>query len=169
MEKKEYLRVSEIAKLRGMTSRNVRKIITELSEFKNEDLLRKNKAGQWEVHHLLEPKFKRKRKFKQEYFALSFKTYKEYKSEEISKILERVFSDIDDPSLEIHYTIEKRKANGQPHVHSFIKTSNKKRELFKTLKLLFSNMSYHESKIFDLKQWQAYITKEGSPIISLKK
>ncbi|NEV94169.1 hypothetical protein G3567_08435 [Psychroflexus sp. YR1-1] len=169
MEKKEYLRVSEIAKIKGMTSRNVRKIITELSEFKNEDLLRKNKAGQWEVHHLLEPKFKRKRNYKQKYFALSFKTYKEYKPKEISKILEHVFREIDDPSLEIHYTIEKRKANGQPHVHGYVKISNKKRELFKTLKLLFANMSYHESQIFDLNGWKKYITKEGCTIISLIK
>ena len=169
MNKKEYLSVSELGKQNGMTTRNVRRIIKELSESKNKHLVRKDKANRWEVHQLLKPKFKRKRSHKPKYFALSFKTYFNYKAEEISLILQNVFNRIDDPNLEIHYTIEKKKSNGQPHVHSFIKSSNKKMELFRTLELLFANMSYHESKIFDLERWKQYITKDGSPIISLKK
>lgn len=169
MLEKEYLRVAEIAKQKGMTTRNVRKIIEKLPKTKNDLLLRKNKFNQWEVHHLLLPNFTRKRSHKPKYFALSFKTYFNYKADEISKILENVFHRIDDSDLEINYTIENKKSNGQPHVHSFIKTKNKKNELLRTLELLFANLSYYESKIFDLERWKQYITKDGSPIITLKK
>ncbi|WP_417364474.1 hypothetical protein [Galbibacter sp.] len=169
MVEKEYLSVAEIAKQKGMTTRNVRRLITQLSETKNNNLLRKNKFNRWEIHHLLEPKFRRMRNRKQKYFALSFKTYKIYSQEDIKLILKNVFNKVDDPDLEINYTIENKKSNEQPHVHSFIKTNNKKNELFRTLDLLFANMSYHESKIFDLERWKQYITKDGSPIITLKK
>ncbi|WP_411894268.1 hypothetical protein [Winogradskyella sp. A2] len=168
MGNKEYLTVAEIGKKNGMTSRNVRRIIRELAETKNDSLVRKNKLDQWEVHHLLMPKFKRKRKAKEVYFALSFKTYKGYSPEDIELILKNVLDRIDDPNLEINYTIELRKANGQPHVHSYIRTS-RKRTLYQTLELLFANLSYYESKIFDLEGWKQYITKDGSQINKLRK
>lgn len=169
MSKKEYLSVTEISKLNGMTTRNVRRIINELLETKNEYLLRKDKLNRWEVHQLLKPHFKRKRKRKQNYFGFSFDVYKNYTLNDIKKTLEFAFQYSNDPELEIHYTVENKKANGQPHVHSFIKSTNKKSEVLRTLKLLFAHLSYHESKIFDLERWKQYITKDGSPIITLKK
>lgn len=168
MVKQEYLSVANIANQCNMTTRNVRRIINELSETKNKHLLHKDNYNRWQVHQLLKPKFKRQRNRKQPYFALSFKADKGYSSEDISKIIEYAFSQIDDHSLEINYVIEYKKANGQPHIHSYIK-SMKKVEVLKILKLLFANLSFYESKIFDLPRWQQYITKEGSPIITLTK
>ncbi|MEF3078499.1 hypothetical protein [Winogradskyella poriferorum] len=169
MVEKEYLSVSEIAKQKEMTTRNVRRIIKDLCKTKSKDLIRKNKLNQWEVHHLLKHNFKRRRKHRQQYFALSFQTYSSYTFKDLDNILKNVFDRIDDPKLEINYTKEKKKSNGKPHIHSFIKTSTKKNELLRTLKLLCANLSYHESKIFDLKCWKSYITKDGGQIITLKK
>lgn len=169
MIEKEYLSVAEISKQRGMTTRNVRRIISELSETKNEELLRKDKNNKWEVHQLLKPQFKRQRNRKQQYFAFSIDANKNLTTNDIKQIMKHAFGQVDDEELEINYTIESKKTNGQLHVHSYIKSPNKKVEILKTLKLLFENLSYHESKIFDLERWKLYITKDGSPIITLKK
>ncbi|OMP30647.1 hypothetical protein [Mangrovimonas sp. DI 80] len=168
MANKEYLNVAQLSKESGMTTRHVRTIIKELSQSKSNDLIRKDKHNKWEVHHLLKSKFKRKRKSKQKYFALSFQTYSGYTPSEIKTILKSVFDRIDDVNLELHYTIEMKKSNNKPHVHSYVATT-KKRELFQTLKLLFANLSYHESKIFDLTRWKGYMTKDGHSITTLKR
>ncbi len=168
MAKQEYLSVAEIAANCTMTTRNVRRIINELTETTNKHLLYKDNYNRWRVHQLLKSKFKRKRSIKQPYFALSFKADIGYSSRDITRIIEYAFSQIDDLGLEINYVIEFKKANGQPHVHSYIK-STKKAEVLKTLKFLFANFSFYESKIFDLPRWQQYITKDGNPIITLKK
>lgn len=169
MGKGEYLSVAEIGKQNNMTTRNVRRIIKELSLEKNKHLLYKDKFNRWQVHQLLKHQFKRKRVRKQHFFALSFDVYPNYTEEDIKRIMLFIFNQVDDSSLELNYTVESKKANGQPHVHCYIKCTNKKVEVLKNLKLMFSGMSFHEQKIFDLERWRAYITKDGSPIITLKK
>ncbi|WP_338357157.1 hypothetical protein [Yeosuana marina] len=169
MNEKEYLSVAEIGMLNKMTTRNVRRIIGDLIKEKNELLIHKDNSNKWKVHQLLKNEFKRKRARKERYFALSFDAYRNYTVDDLHQIMEFVRDKINDPNLEINYTVERKKANGQPHVHSFIKVTNSKAEILKYLKLIFTGMSFHEQKVYDLERWKQYITKDGSPIINLKK
>lgn len=169
MIKNEYLTVAELGKQNKMTTRNVRKIINELSEHKGEELLFKDKNRRWRVHQLLKHKFKRKRGKTERYFAFSFDVYSNYSENDIKNIMRYVFNQVDDQDLEINYIVEYKKANGQPHIHSYIKSTSKKVEVLKNLKLIFSEMSFHEQTVYDLERWKKYITKDGSPIITIKK
>ena len=55
MQQNEYLTVKEISIKYDMGARNVRKIISKLTESCSEATLYKNKNGEWQVHHLLVP------------------------------------------------------------------------------------------------------------------
>lgn len=167
MQQNEYVTVKEISLKYGMSARNVRRIIGKLTENCSEATLYKDKNHEWQIHHLLVPKFKPQRTRKNKYYALSIDPCAKYTESDINVVLRFVYEQMNDESLELNYVIEQKKSNNQNHLHCFVKCSNRKKFL-DLLKLGFSRISYHESIIFDLEGWKDYITKDGSPIITLK-
>jgi hypothetical protein len=169
MDKKEYYTVNEIGKYYQTTSRNVRRIIYNLKDDKNELLLRKNNNDNWEVHNLLLPKFKPQRCRKPKYYSLTIYPTNNYSTKVIDEMMRFICSNSSDDKLEISYSIEASKNKDfHHHIHCYIK-SNKKRELMKLIKESFYQMDYKVTDIYDLEGWKNYITKEGTQIIKLKK
>ena len=167
MQQNEYVTVNEISLKYDMTTRNVRKIISKLTENCSETTLYKNNKNEWQIHRLLIPKFKPKRTRKNKYYALSIDPCANYTEADINTVLKFVFEQMSNDSLEINYVIEQKKSNNRNHLHCFVKCSERKR-LLDLFKLGFSRISYNESVIFDLEGWKGYITKDGSQITTLK-
>jgi hypothetical protein len=167
MQQNEYSTVKEISLKYDMSARNVRKIISKLTDNCSETTLYKNKNHEWQVHHLLVPKFKPQRTRKNKYYALSIDPCGKYTEKDINVVMRFVYGEMNDDALELNYVIEQKKSNNQNHLHCFVKCTNKKK-LLDLLKLGFSRISYHESVIFDLEGWRGYITKDGSQITTLK-
>ena len=167
MSKNEYLKVNEISQLTKMTTRNVRKIISNLSVEKTKELVHKNNNGEWMVHKLLLSNFDYKRKVVQKYYALSFDPVNEYSKKDIDDIMSYVFNEMHDKNLEINYTVEQKKENGRNHLHCYINCLQRTK-LIRLLRLGFSNFSYKEEEIFDLSGWKNYITKDGNQIKTIK-
>jgi hypothetical protein len=167
MENREYLSVIEVGKKFRMTTRNVRRIVMNLSKVKNEYLLYKDNQNRWMVHELLLQNFKRQRIKKEKYFALTVDLCIDYTNMEINEIMKFVFNKLEDANAEINYTIELKKSNDKKHLHCFIKASNKKK-LIELIRLGFTKVSYKESEIFDLERWKKYITKENNKIMTIK-
>lgn len=165
---KEYLKVKEISQIKKMTARNVRKIIAKLMDEKSEYMIQKDKNGEWLVHHLLLSNFNYKRKVAQKYYALSFDPVNCYSERDIDKIMKFVFEQMKDDNIEINYTIEKKKENNRNHLHCFMNCQQRKK-FIRMLRVGFSELSYKEDEIYDLEGWKAYITKDGSPITTIKK
>ncbi|WP_298221146.1 hypothetical protein [Flavobacterium sp.] len=167
MQQNEYLTVKEISLKYDMSARNVRRIISNLTENCSEATLYKNKNHEWQVHHLLLPKFKPQRTRKNKYYALSIDPCANYTKSDINVVMKFVYEQMDNNMLELNYSVEQKKSNNQNHLHCYVKCSDKKK-LIELLKLGFSRISYHESKIFDLDGWKQYISKEGNQITTLK-
>jgi hypothetical protein len=167
MQQNEYVTVKEISLKYDMSARNVRRIISKLTENCSEATLYKDKNHEWQVHHLLIPKFKPQRTRKNKYYALSIDPCAKYTESDINVVMRFVYEQMNDGSLELNYVIEQKKSNNQNHLHCFVKCSDKKK-LLDLFKLGFSRISYKESIIFDLDGWKGYITKDGSPITTLK-
>lgn len=169
MDKKEYYTVNEIGKYYQTTSRNVRRIIYNLKEDKNELLLRKNNNDNWEIHSLLLPNFKPQRKRKPKYYSLTIYPTENYSSKVIKEMMRFICTNSSELELEVNYTIEPSKNKAlHHHIHCYIR-SDKKKELIKLIKESFYQMDYKETDIYDLEGWKNYITKEGTQIIKLKK
>lgn len=166
MTKSEYLTVVEISKLHKVTTRNVRRVVNELTEEKTEELIYKDANNRWMVHRLLLPKFKPQRITKQKYYALTIDPSSNYNSIEIDGVMRFVVDRMQNPNIEINYVVEQKKANGNNHIHCFI-NCNQKTKLIENLRLGFSNISYHQTEIFDLTGWKNYITKDGGQIKTL--
>lgn len=168
MQQNEYLKVKEISIKYNMSARNVRRIISKIAENYSEAMLYKDKNNQWLIHHLLIPKFKPKRVRKSNcYYALSFDPCANYTNSDIDVVMKFVCEQMGSEELEINYVIEQKLSNNRNHLHCYVKCSNKKK-LIDCFKLGFSQISYHESKIFDLNGWKQYITKDGGQITTLK-
>lgn len=167
MQQNEYLTVKEISSKYEMTTRNVRRIISSLTDNCSETMLHKNKNGEWRVHHLLAPKFKPQRTRKNKYYALSIDPCTDYSKSDIDVVMKFAYEQMGDDVLEINYVVEQKKSNNRNHLHCYVKCSNKKK-LINCFKLGFSQISYRESVIFDLNGWKDYIKKDGSQIITLK-
>jgi hypothetical protein len=167
MQQNEYLTVKEISLNYNVSARNVRKIINKLTTNYSDASLHKNKNHEWQVHHLLLPKFKPQRIRKNKYYALSIDPCAKYSEKDINVVMRFVYDQMNDDTLELNYVVEQKKSNNQNHLHCFVKCSDKKK-LLDLLKLGFSRISYHESMIFDLEGWKGYITKDGSQITTLK-
>jgi hypothetical protein len=169
MIKKEYYTVNEVSKYYQTTTRNVRRIIYNLKEDSNENLLRKDNNDIWEIHQLLLPKFKPQRIRKCEYYALTIYPTDNYSQKVINEMMRFISNNSSDTKLEINYAIEASKTKDlHRHVHCYIK-SDKKRELMKLIKESFYQIDYKEDEIYDLEGWKNYITKEGTQIITLNK
>ena len=167
MREKEYLTVNDISKHYKTTSRNVRRIASKLQEDKNEYLIYKY-DGQWKVHHLLLAKFKPQRLRTSKYYALTIRPNIKYSREVLKEMMKMVYKECNDDTLEINYTIEESKRlDNHHHIHCYIKTK-RKRELTKHIKDMFFKIDYKQNNIYDLESWIGYITKGGSPIITLK-
>jgi hypothetical protein len=163
----EYLTVVEISKEYKVTTRNIRRIISELVKVKSKELLYKDQSGQWRVHRILLSYFKPKRVKKQQYYGLTVDPSGRYSSKDIDEIMMFVLEKMDNPNIEINYVVEQKKANGKNHLHCFI-NCNQKKKLIENLRLGFSNIGYHQTDIFDLERWKQYITKDGGQIKTLK-
>lgn len=151
-----------------MSARNVRRIISTLTESCSEDTLYQNKNHEWQIHHLLLPKFKPQRQRKNKYYALSVDPCGSYSKADVDVVMKFVFDQMKDESLEINYVVEQKKSDGQNHLHCYVKCSDRKK-LVNCFRLGFGQLSYHVSEVFDLQGWIQYITKDGSQITKLKK
>lgn len=167
MIKNEYLDVKTISQMTKQSTRNVRRIIAKIEKEVSTELLHRDKNNCWLVHRLLLGRFKLQRIRAEKYYALSFDPCHHYSENEINEILKFVFEQMKDDNLEINYTIEQKKANGQNHIHSYIKCNNK-RKLIESIRLGFSTVSFKQAPIFDLEGWKRYITTDGSTITTLK-
>ena len=168
----EYLKVWQISQHYKQTPRNVRKIAMELSKEKSEELIHKDINGEWQVHKLLLGQFKPQRSRKEKSYALTIDPIVSLSEREIDEIMKFVVSKVDNPNVEIHYTIEDSKLEenifkGKKHIHCIINCSQRKKML-EAFRLGFSNVSYRECDIFDLAGWKNYITKDGSQIKTIK-
>lgn len=167
-QKKEYLTVKEVSKLKSNSPRNVRKIIAKLTTSTSKELLFKNRNDDWQIHHLLLDKFKRTRRTRCKYYAMTLVPSIDMIDKEIAEVMRYVYAVMESDDLEMHYSIEHKSSDGRAHLHCFT-NCKQKRKLTEMLNLAFVNLDYHQSKIFDLAGWKRYIQKEGSPIITLSK
>jgi hypothetical protein len=167
MLKNEYFTVKNISEKFEVSSRNVRRIIAQLEQKTSNDLLYKDNNHIWQIHHLLLPKFKPQRKRLNKYYALTIDPCTFLSEKDIIKIMQFVFDKTDDNTLEINYSVEQKKSNGQNHIHCYIKCKSKK-ALLNIMKLGFGKMNYLESRIYDFSGWRSYMSKESN-ITTLKK
>lgn len=167
MNEKEYLTVREVSIKTQQSCRNVRRIITRIESQVSKELLHKDYNGQWNIHHLILAKFKPQRVHQNKYYALSFDPSRHYSKKEIDEIMQYVVSQMGETQIELNYVVEGKKANEQNHLHCYVKCENKQK-LIRCIRLAFSQVSYHQSGVFDLKGWQNYITKENQTITTLK-
>lgn len=167
MIQNEYLDVKTISKETNQSARNVRRIIKKIEYEVSTELLHQDKNNCWLIHRLLLGRFKPQRIRTNKYYALSIDPCHHYSESEINEILKFVFEQMKDDKLEINYVVEQKKANGQNHIHSYIKCDNK-RKLLESIRLGFSTVSYKQTPVFDLEGWKRYITTDGSSITTLK-
>lgn len=168
MTKNEYLDVKTISQITKQSARNVRRIITKIENEVSTELLHQDKNNCWLIHSLLLGRFKPQRIRTDKYYALSIDPCHHYSEIEITNILKFICEQMKDDNLEINYVVEQKKANGQNHIHCYVKCANK-RKLIENIRLGFSAVSYHQTPVFDLEGWKRYITKDGSAIATLKK
>lgn len=168
MQQNEYLTVKEISKKYDMSARNIRRIISNLTEDFGEETLYKDKNHQWQVHRVIVEKFKPKRIRKNKYYALSIDPCDNYTKPTIEAIVKLVFAQMGDEMSELNYTIEQKKSNNLNHLHCFVKCANKQK-LIRNFRLEFSRISFRQSPVFDIDGWMNYITKDGCQIKTLKK
>lgn len=165
---KPYLTVPEISQRQDMSTRQVRNILRGLNEFGNESMIYKDHNGSWQVLNSLERYFKRKRaKGKRTYYALSFDIPKGVAVDDIHEMMLYAFELVDDPDAEIHYVVEMKKKNIEPHIHSYYKCASRKR-MKEAVNTAFSGTNYHQAKVFDLEGWKGYMTKDGLTITTIK-
>jgi hypothetical protein len=167
MTNNEYLTVKDISRECKLTTRYIRKMITQLAEEKNHYLIHKDQNNKWAVHRLLLPKFQPKKKRTEKWYALSIDPIQNYSERDIDEVMKFISTNMADENLEIHYTVEQKKANGRNHIHCYINCKQKKK-LIESVRLGFSQVSYHQQDIFDLEGWKNYITKDGATIKTIK-
>lgn len=167
MIKNEYMNVKEISQITLQSTRNVRRIIKKIESEVSKELLHQDNNSNWRIHHLLLSRFKPQRTRLNKYYALSIDPCYNFSETEIDEVMKFVFDQMSDNTLEINYVIEQKKANNQNHIHCYVKCSNKKK-LMQCIRLGFSQVSYHQSPIFDLNGWKNYITKVNNTIKILK-
>lgn len=163
----EYLNVKEISKKTLQSTRNVRRMIKKLEGEISSELLHQDKNHNWRIHHLLLSRFKPQRVRANKYYALSIDPCHDYSEQEIDAVMQFIIEQMGESDIEVNYVIEQKRANGQNHIHCFVKCGNKKK-LLQSIRLGFSQVSYHQSAIFDLGSWKQYITKDGNNIKTLK-
>ncbi len=165
---KEYYYTNEIASLKKMTTRNVRIIINRLKEEKGSWLIHKDRNNCWKVHHLLLPSFNKVRQKTSRYLSINFDLPKTYKRNEITDAMESILNE-DLETLTLYHTVERKKANGIYHIHGFFDKRIGKRKVLKAIRDSFGSVAHKTDEIYDLERWKKYITKDGNPIIKLKR
>ena len=168
MIEKEYLTVKDLSKYHKVGARHIRKIIEKIKPDTTPQLIYKDANNTYMVHHILTSKFKPSRIHNQKYYALTVTPSDDVTEKLIHEVMRFVVDKMEGPNLEINYTIERKKATGQNHLHCYI-NCNQKRKLIELLRLGFSRLQYHESEIFDLENWKKYMTKDGNKITTIKK
>jgi hypothetical protein len=168
MSKNEYLSAKDISEITLQSARNVRRIIKSLSGTVSSELLHVDSVTrQWRVHNLLLSNFTPQRIRTDNYYALSIDPCNNYSESEIDVVMRFVLEQMSCSKLEINYVVEQKKVNNRNHLHCYVKCTNKKKFIH-YIKLGFSKVSYHQSAIFDLRNWIDYITKDGNLIKTLK-
>ncbi|PHS60327.1 MAG: hypothetical protein COB12_13410 [Flavobacterium sp.] len=168
MKTDEYLSVTEVSKIHGVSPRNIRRISNNIVNSTNTSLLGKDRNGYWLIHRLLLPRYKPQRVRRQKYFALTIDPCYYYSAKDIDEIMKFVVDNSLDKDTEINYTIEKKKANDQNHLHCYCMCKNRK-NLIQLIKIGFSKVSYHQAEIYDLEGWKNYIIKDGGKIKTIIK
>ncbi len=167
MIEKEYLTVNQISKLKKISSRHVRRIISTLYRQVSLELLHKDKSKRWSIHPLLAYRFNAIRKKRVNYYSFTIDPCCDLNINHIHQIMEFSFKQMKKTQCEINYTVERKKSSGYNHIHCYISCSNKKK-LISCLRMGFVNLNYNECKTYDLAGWKKYITKESKKITQLK-
>lgn len=167
MSNNEYLTVKDISREFKLTTRHIRKLVAQLAEEKNHLLIHKDRMNKWAIHRLLLPTFQPKKKKTEKWYALSIDPIQYYSEKDIDEVMKFILVNMADENIEIHYTVEQKKANGRNHIHCFL-NCNQKKKLIENVRLGFSQVSYHHQEVFDLEGWKSYITKDGATIKTLK-
>jgi hypothetical protein len=163
-----YKKVQEVSKITQQSTRNVRRIINRIKdEVDNSLLFKDEEQSVWNIHKDLLPKFKPQRIRANKFYALTIDPCVSYTEKDLDAVMKFVIELMGDTNTEIHYVVEKKKANNQNHIHCFVKCSEK-RKLIQNFRIAFSTISYFQSAIFDLESWKHYITKENNDIKTLK-
>lgn len=168
MIKNEYKNVKEISILTVQSERNVRRIIKKLEGKVAKELLYQDENNKWVIHERLLKEFKLQRVHKDKYYALTIDPCRDYPENEIDEIMGWVMLQMGEVPIELNYVVQKKVANGQNHIHCFVKCGNKNK-LLQCIRLGFSNVSYRKSSIFDLERWKGYMEKDYDNIKTLKK
>ncbi|MGZ5486751.1 MAG: hypothetical protein ACXWFB_12745 [Nitrososphaeraceae archaeon] len=163
---KEYLSIAEMSLYHSVSKRTILNRVKSLVKEVLSTLLFK-KNGEWYIHHLLVPKFVPKYKLHPKQIAFSVDPCAYYSESDIENIMEFIFGNINQSTTEIQYVIERKISNNQNHLHCLI-TGGKMRDIVKSFKLGFGEISFKKNKIYDLSGWKRYMKKMGSKLITLK-
>ena len=161
----EYLRVSDIAKEKKITNRTVRNKIQKIVGFVGDNKIIRDKNNEYRVHKSLLNQFEPQRVHKTKHTAITIDPVYSYTDEDLKKIMNWILEMVND-EVEINYSIEKKKANGNNHLHIYTEKSVSNKFL-KCAKIAFPKMSYHLAEIYDLEGWKSYMQKE-TKIITLE-
>lgn len=154
----DYLKVAEIAKEKKITTRTVRNKIQKLIGVVGDSKILKDANNEYRIHKSILNKFEPERIHKTKHVAITIDPIFNYTTEDLKKIMVWV-SDMVNDEVEINYSIEQKKANGNNHLHIYTEKSVSNKFL-KCAKVAFPKMSYHQVEIYDLDGWKSYMAKE---------
>lgn len=159
---KEYLTVNEVSKMVQLTPQQVRRRIKTINTISS--LLYKDN-GEYKIHHLLLPQFRRKKQLKVFAYTQDFKGYSD---KNIMVVMDDLINRLDANDVTIQYTIEKKKKDQTPHIHAIVEGVGSS-HFIKIIRLMFGNISYKVDAIFNRLGWLEYIVKENNKIITITK
>jgi len=161
--KNEYYTSTEISAITGLSQRQITyraKLINATKE-----LLYKDTTGQFKIHRLLLPRFKKKEKKEIEIYAFSSDLPKGYTEPRIIEAMSFMLSQCNHYT-KLEYSIEQKDATGELHIHSILTTENKT-DFYNKMKESFGSQPHKYKTLFDRELWLQYITKYGTEIITI--
>ncbi|WP_264552987.1 hypothetical protein [Flavobacterium sp. N2038] len=159
----EYYNTTQISNLTELDPRQILYIIKQINT--TNDLLFKNKRGEYQIHRLLLPRFKKSENKRIKHFAYSTDLPKGYTEKQLVDLMKYVLSLCKDYTR-IELSIEQKNKNGELHIHSILSTKNKT-DYIRNMALVFGSHSYKCSKLFDRQNWVSYCTKYGTELITI--
>ncbi len=162
----DYLKVAEVAKEKKITKRTVRNKIQKLIGLVGDGKILKDKNNEYRIHKSILNKFEPLRVHQTKYTAITLDPIYKYTTEDLKKIMIWIL-ELMKVEVEINYTIEQKKANGQNHLHIYT-AKEMSHKFLKCAKVAFPKMSFHLADVYDLDGWKSYMSKE-TIIMNLKK
>ncbi|VXB18603.1 conserved hypothetical protein [Flavobacterium sp. 9AF] len=164
----DYLRVAEVAKEKNITTRTVRNKIKKLIGVVGDNKIIRESNEEYRIHKSIINMFEPERVHQIKYSAITIDPIFKYTVEDLKKIMDWIMELINEDEVEINYSIEQKKANGNNHLHIYTEKSVSTKFL-KCAKFAIPKMSYHIAEVYDLEGWKSYMQKETDIIKLLKK